>query len=160
MEHLLVVRPFCAGDTEPVVSLWHACGLTRPWNNPYRDIERKLAQQPDLFLVAEIDQQVVGTVMAGYEGHRGWLYYVGVHPAHQRRGIGSALVQRAVEQLRLCGCPKVNLLVREDNPGAEAFYQELGFEAEPVVMMGLRLVDDSSHSTDGCDARREQLRIE
>src|SRR5262249_2028601 len=86
------VRPFQVADADEVIALWHRAGLARPWNDPRRDIERKLLVQPELFLVAVLDGGVVGTVMAGYDGHRGWINYLGVDPDHQRRGIGRALM--------------------------------------------------------------------
>jgi ribosomal protein S18 acetylase RimI-like enzyme len=97
--------------------------------------------QPELFLVAELDKRVVGTVMAGFDGHRGWLYLVGVHPEFQRHGIGQALVNAAVELLRDLGCWKVNLQVRESNLEVREFYERLGFKDDKVIGMGLRLDD-------------------
>src|SRR3954469_10928890 len=102
------VRPFDPADEDAVVALWHRCGLTRPWNDPHRDIRRKLAVRPDLFLVGVLGGAVVGTVMAGYDGHRGWIYYLGVDPEYQRRGFGRLLVGEAERLLRAEGCPKIN----------------------------------------------------
>ena len=90
----LQLRAFERDDTETVVALWHACGLVVPWNDPHRDIERKLAEQPELFLVGERDGHVVASVMIGYDGHRGWMNYLAVDPAEQGRGHGRALVTR------------------------------------------------------------------
>ncbi len=86
------IRPFAVPDTEPVVALWRVCGLTRPWNDPRKDIERKLAVQPELFLVADREGEPVATAMAGYDGHRGWVYYVAVAPGLQRSGVGRELM--------------------------------------------------------------------
>lgn len=82
----LQIRPFEEADTETVVALWNACDLTRPWNDPYQDIARKRTVQPDLFLVGLTDKGLVGTVMAGCDGHRGWINYLAVSPEHQRNG--------------------------------------------------------------------------
>jgi ribosomal protein S18 acetylase RimI-like enzyme len=136
------IRPFHPADEAAVVALWDRCGLTRPWNDPRTDIRRKLAVRPDLFLVAELDGAVVGTVMAGYDGHRGWVNYLGVDPACRRRGVGRALMAEAERLLRLDGCPKINLQVRTGNTDAIAFYRRIGFAVDDVVGLGRRLDDD------------------
>jgi ribosomal protein S18 acetylase RimI-like enzyme len=120
-----------------------------PHNDPHDDIRRKLEGRPDLFLVGvassrtaeaeEEDGVVVATVMAGYEGHWGWLNYLAVAPGHQRRGIGRLMVAQAEERLLLAGCPKINLHIRASNAGVVAFYESLGFSADPVISMGKRL---------------------
>lgn len=138
----MVVRPYIEADREAVVALWRASGLTVPWNDPYRDIDRKMAIDPKGFLVAEDEGKVVGTVMAGYEGHRGWINYLGVEPGRQRAGIGRALMAAATELLRARGCPKINLQVRKSNTEVIAFYEALGFTEEPVLSMAFRLVND------------------
>ncbi len=136
------IRAFRAGDEDAVIALWQACGLTRPWNDPRKDIERKLRVQPELFLVGEVDGVVVASVMAGYEGHRGWLNYLAVHPDQQRRGCGRTLLAEAERLLGACGCPKINLQVRGNNDGATAFYRAIGYSVDDVVSMGKRLVHD------------------
>ncbi|AYF98994.1 GNAT family acetyltransferase [Protaetiibacter intestinalis] len=137
------IRPFSVSDTEAVVTLWRAAGLTRPWNDPYRDIERKLTVQPELFLVAEEADAVVGTAMGGYDGHRGWLYYLAVAPDHRREGIGRALVAAVEERLLALGCPKLNLQVRADGEEALAFYRDLGYRVDEVASLGHRLIPDA-----------------
>jgi ribosomal protein S18 acetylase RimI-like enzyme len=140
------VRAFRPEDTESVVALWDDAGLTRPWNDPRRDIERKLSVQPELFLVAVDDEaasRIVGTVMAGYDGHRGWLYYLSSASSHRRRGVGRALVAEAERLLRDMGCPKVQLMVREGNEQALEFYDELGYERFSVSNTGKRLIVDA-----------------
>jgi ribosomal protein S18 acetylase RimI-like enzyme len=132
------IRPFKSGDTEAVVALWKACGLTRPQN----DIARKLKVNPEWFLVAERDGEIVGTVMAGYEGHRGWINYLGVAPVLQRGGLGRRLMDEAEARLRAAGCPKINLQVRPDNRAAIAFYERIGFAVEGAVSLGKRLEKD------------------
>ena len=116
--------------------------LTHPWNDPHKDIRRKLAVRPDLFLVAELEGAIVGTVMAGYDGHRGWINYLGVDPACRRRGIGRALMDEAERLLRAAGCPKINLQVRTSNADAIEFYRRIGFVIDDVVSMGKRLERD------------------
>lgn len=136
----LVIRPFEKRDAEAVVALWRACGLTRPQNDPHKDIARKLRVNPEWFLVAErAAGEIVGTVMAGYEGHRGWINYLGVAPALQRSGLGRRLMDEAEARLRAAGCPKINLQVRRDNQAAIAFYERIGFAVEGAVSMGKRL---------------------
>jgi len=89
-----------------------------------------------MFLVAEVDGKVVGTTMAGYDGHRGWIYSVAVEESHRRRGIATAMIREAERLLKDAGCPKVNLQVMPDNPGAVALYQSLGYAVEDRVSMG------------------------
>lgn len=134
------IRTFDRSDTEAVVALWEAAGLTRPWNDPHHDIERKLAVQPELFLVAVDRDELVGSVMAGYDGHRGWLYYLA--SARSREGIGRALVAAAEERLVRMGCPKVQLMVRPDNEAAHGFYDALGYEPFEIWTTGKRLIAD------------------
>lgn len=136
------IRPFTPADTEGVVSLWQATGLTRPWNNPYQDISRKLEVQPELFLVAVEGDEVVGSVMAGYDGHRGWLYYLAAIPERRGEGIGRRLVEVAEERLLALGCPKVQLMVRPENGGVHDFYARLGYEPFEVWTTGKRLIAD------------------
>lgn len=136
------IRPFGPADEDAVVALWERCGLTRPWNNPRKDIRRKLAVRADLFLVAEADGAIVGTVMAGYDGHRGWINYLGVDPTCQRHGIGRALMDEAERLLRASGCPKINLQVRTANTAAIEFYRQIGFDQDDVVSFGKRLEHD------------------
>ncbi len=136
------IRPFEPGDEEAVVSLWTECGLVVPWNDPSRDIQRKLQVQPELFLVACSGGRITATVMAGYDGHRGWINYLAVLPEHQRRGIGRRMMDEAEGRLRAAGCPKVNLQVRRGNAEVIAFYRRIGFEVDEVVSLGKRLESD------------------
>ena len=134
-----VVRPFTDEDESAVIELWQQCGLTVPWNNPYEDIALKLAFQPDLFLVGTLDDRVVASVMAGYDGHRGWINYLGVAPSCRRQGIGSRIMLKAERTLRDLGCVKINLQVRETNQAVIAFYEQLGFSNDHVLGLGKRL---------------------
>lgn len=136
------IRPFAIGDTEAVVSLWQDAGLTRSWNNPYLDIQRKLTVQPELFMVAVDGDEVIGSVMAGYDGHRGWLYYLAAAPHRRGEGIGRALVDAAEEALTAMGCPKVQLMVRPGNDDVLGFYDALGYERFDIGATGKRLTAD------------------
>jgi len=139
---VIEIRPFRPEDQEAVVALWQRCGLIRTWNDPRRDIARKQRVQPELFLVGTVDGAVVAAVMAGYEGHRGWINYLAVLPEHRRAGLGRAMMAAAEGRLKTLGCPKVNLQVRRDNPEVIAFYARLGYLEDAVVSMGKRLEHD------------------
>lgn len=140
------IRAFHEDDTEAVVELWRAAGLTRPWNDPHRDIARKLTVQPEMFLVATEPlaegERVVGAVMAGFEGHRGWINYLAALPEARGLGIGRALVERVEAELLARGCPKVSLQVRSENEQAVEFYRHLGYQQDPVLSFGKRLIAD------------------
>lgn len=140
---MVTIRPFALRDTESVISLWQEAGLTRSWNNPHLDIQRKLTVQPELFLLAVDERdEVIGSVMAGYDGHRGWLYYLASDPAHRRKGIARSLVEHAEEKLIEMGCPKVQLMVRPGNETTMGFYDALGYEQFEVGATGKRLIAD------------------
>lgn len=138
----MIIRPFRIEDEADVIALWTKCDLVRPWNDPHKDIQRKLQVQPELFLIGEEDGHVIASVMAGYEGHRGWLNYLAVDPANQRRGHARALLAEAERLLLERGCPKINLQIRTTNAAAAAFYHELGYGLDEVISMGKRLVRD------------------
>ena len=138
-------RPFAPADTEAVVALWRDCGLLRPWNDPHKDIARKLAVQPELFLVVEdrgADGRLAASAMAGYDGHRGSLYYLAVAPRCQGQGLGRALVAHAEALLIERGCPKLNLMVRSSNLAVLEFYRRLGYAADEAVPLSRRLIPD------------------
>ena len=137
------IRPFDIADEEAVLALWRGCGLLRPWNNPRRDIERKLGTQRELFLVGEVGGTLVASAMAGFDGHRGWVNYLAVAPEHRRSGFGRALMEHVEARLKDRGCPKLNLQVRASNPEAVAFYGRLGYATEDVISMGKRLIPDA-----------------
>ena len=134
-----IIRVFASADESTVIDLWHACGLVASQNDPRRDLETKINFQPELFWVAEISGQVVGTIMAGYEGHRGWINYLAVDPSRRRQGLGRRLMEHAETRLRELGCPKINLQVRSSNTQVIAFYQALGFVEDDVVSLGKRV---------------------
>lgn len=138
------VRRFDEADRSAVIALWRTCGLTRSWNDPDADIDRKLALDDGGFLVAARDGQLVASVMAGYDGHRGWINYLAVDPACRGDGVGRLIMDRAEQHLTRSGCAKINLQIRAENTGAIQFYERLGFSIDDVVSMGKRLIDDDS----------------
>ena len=136
------IRPFEADDEPALIALWERCKLTRPWNDPRKDIARKLVVQRELFLVGTENGRIVAAVMAGYDGHRGSVNYLAVDPQLRRRGHGRALMRRVEELLLAHGCPKVNLMVRSANAEVIAFYRQLGYAPDEVVALGKRLISD------------------
>lgn len=136
------IRAFKPEDESAVVALWDACELTRPWNDPHKDIARKLAVQPELFFVGEDEHEIVASVMAGYEGHRGWVNYLAVAPGFRSRGYGRVLMQHVEAALERRGCPKVSLLVRHSNRDAIEFYRRLGYVEDESVSFSKRLIED------------------
>jgi len=138
------IRPFRTEDEEAVVSLWRRCDLVRSTNDPRKDIQRKLKVRPDLFLVGVLEGKVIASLMAGYEGHRGWLNYLAVDPEHQRKGLGHAIVVEAERRLRESDCPKVNLQVRASNAAAIEFYRRIGYLSDDVLSLGKRLEHDDT----------------
>ncbi|WP_375401261.1 GNAT family acetyltransferase [uncultured Amnibacterium sp.] len=135
------LRPFADSDEEQVVALWHACGLVRPWNDPHRDIARKRLVQPELFLVAD-DGAVAATAMAGYDGHRGWVYYVAVRSDLRGCGLGRRMMAEVEVRLLALGCPKVNVQIRSGNEPVTAFYDRLGYAPDGASGLGKRLIPD------------------
>ncbi len=125
------------------MSLWSICELTRPWNDPNRDIDRKLARDAENLLVLDDDGRLIGSVMVGYEGHRGWVNYLAVHPDRRRQGLGRLLMDAAERRLRDLGCPKVNLQVRASNEAAKDFYRRIGYSVDEAVSFGKRLEHDA-----------------
>jgi ribosomal protein S18 acetylase RimI-like enzyme len=138
----VTIRPFHPADEGALIHLWRACGLTRPWNDPHRDIARKRAVQPELFLVALGEDELVGSLMGGYDGHRGWAYYLAVHPDHRRRGIARRMMATLESALLDMGCPKLNLMVRTDNTAAQGFYEGVGYARDAVATLSKRLIPD------------------
>ena len=136
------IRPYREPDEEAVVALWNVCGLVRPWNDPHKDIARKLTVQRELFLIGEVDGLLVATVMAGFDGHRGWVNYLAVAPGLRGRGYAAQLMQRVEEGFLAVGCPKISLLVRAGNTEVLAFYRKLGYAADEAIPLGKRLIPD------------------
>ncbi len=139
----LSIRPFQTDDLNDVIRLWRSCNLIRPWNDPSKDIARKLRVNPEWFLVAALGKEIVGSIMIGYEGHRGWINYLAVAAPFRRRGIATQLMWKAEAILRAIGCPKINLLVRVGNEQElSRFYAGLGYRLDEVVCYGKRLEVD------------------
>lgn len=125
-----------------VVALWERCGLVAPQNNPNKDIDRKMAVNPELFLIGKVEYKIVATVMGGYEGHRGWINYLAVDPNYRRLGYGRLMMEEIEWRLRSIGCPKINLQVRETNVSVIKFYEAIGFGNDHVISLGKRLEFD------------------
>lgn len=120
---MIEIRPYEPRDEIHVIRLWGECGLVVPCNSPVRDIRRKLDVQPEMFLVCSLSTKIIATVMAGYDGHRGWINYLAVHPDHSGAGIGKRMMEEAEILLRKAGCPKINLQVRRTNTDVIDFYK-------------------------------------
>ena len=134
------IRPCSEHDRPGVIALWEKVFPDDPPHNaPAKVFDAKLAMRDDMLFVATDAGAVIGTAMAGYDGHRGWLYTVAVAPDRRRRGVGAALVRHAVDALRTAGCTKVNLQIRATNTAVRGFYESLGFEAEERLSMGMHV---------------------
>ncbi len=140
--HRPLIEPANADDKAAVVALWHACGLTRPWNDPEADFALAQGGAASTVLVAR-EEGVAGSVMVGFDGHRGWVYYLAVSPDQRRTGLGRALMAAAEDWLRARGAPKLQLMVREDNAAALDFYEALGLERQKVAVLGRFLGEDA-----------------
>lgn len=138
----LKFRDVKRGDELLIIRLWERCELTRPWNNPTLDFRRKMDDFLGAFWLVENDGQIIASVMVGYDGHRGSLNYLAVDPDFKGHGIGRKLVAEAEAFLRKKGCPKLNVMVREEHGATLGFYEALGFEDQPVVIRTKRLIDD------------------
>lgn len=138
----LTIRQFAPADRDRVIELWRDCDLVRPWNDPAKDIDRKVAHSPQGLLVAEHQGHIVGAVMVGYDGHRGWANYLATDPRQQHSGIGRALMDAAESQLIALGCPKLNLQIRTSNDVVVEFYKHIDYSRDDCVSMGKRLIPD------------------
>ncbi len=128
-------------DCDATIALWQTCGLTRPWNDPVADFSRALGGPASTILLARVGDDLAGSVMVGFDGHRGWVYYVAVDPARRRQTVGAALMQAAEDWLRARGCPKIELMVRTDNATANRFYAALAYKPQAVTVLGKWLGD-------------------
>jgi hypothetical protein len=135
-------RAIADADVEQVIALWHACGLTRPWNDPYKDITFARQAESSTVLVLECEGRIAASVMVGHDGHRGALYYVAVEPSLQRQGLGKAAVRAAEAWLAERGVWKLNLMVRPENAVVKGFYEALGYETNPVLCLARRIAPD------------------
>ena len=136
------IRAFQPSDQPAVILLWEKCDLLRSWNDPAKDIRRKLEVQPEMFIVGASSGELVATAMAGYEGHRGWVNYLAVAPEHRGKGFGRAIMGEAEKLLNQAGCPKVNVQVRGANSSAIEFYRRIGYRVEDRVSLGKRIEHD------------------
>jgi len=136
------VRAYQQNDKTEVISLWTECGLVATQNDPIKDINRKLRVDPDLFLVGVFENEVIATVMGGYEGHRGWINYLAVSTSHQRKGYGQKIMKSVEALIKDKGCPKINLQIRNTNQNVIAFYNAIGYGDDNVLGLGKRLEHD------------------
>jgi ribosomal protein S18 acetylase RimI-like enzyme len=141
----MVIKNYNSSFEKQVIDLWFECGLIVPWNNPKRDIERKMDDDPSLFFICEIGGRITGSCMAGYDGHRGWIYYLAVKPEFQKQGIASKLIREAESRLLKIGCPKINLMVRKSNEDVISFYRRIGYKDDPVVVLSKKLYKDEPY---------------
>ena len=128
-------------DRVAVIALWQACGLTRPWNDPDADFYRAIEWPGSAVLILREGDGIAASVMVGFDGHRGWVYYLAVAPERRRAGLGRAMMDAAEAWLRERGAPKLQLMVRADNSHAIGFYKSLGLEPQKVVTLGRFLTD-------------------
>ena len=136
------IRPFENSDREAVIELWSRCGLIVSWNDPGKDIDRKLQVDPELFVIGEVESNLVATAMGGYDGHRGSIFYLAVDTEHQGRGYGRNIVAHLANLLERRGCAKLNIMVRNSNHEMIEFYRRLGFKGDEVICLGKRLIKD------------------
>jgi len=142
---VIATRTATVADRDAVVAIWEACGLTRPWNDPGADFLRALGHDASTVILAERDTRIIGTAMTGFDGHRGWIYYLGVTPDQQGQGIARQLLDASCEWLRLRGCPKVELMLRDGNPAA-GLYEHLGWEPQDVRVFARWLAGEDGHN--------------
>jgi len=136
------IRSFKEKDRKAVIKIWEECNLISPQNDPNKDIDRNLEEDTDLFLIGCQGTEIIASAMGGYDGHRGWVYYLAVKKTYQKNGLGKQLMQALEKKLLEKGCPKINLMVRESNTKVKEFYRSLGFQLDSVVCLGKRLIDD------------------
>ena len=142
MSKLMKIFEFTDDQSDKVIALWEKCGLTRSWNNPEKDIARKNNDKNGKFLIGQIDEVLMASIMIGYDGHRGSINYLAVDPDFSGAGYGKILISEAEQLLLSVGCPKVNFCVRTDNNKVTEFYRQLGYAIEPVHLLGKRLIKD------------------
>jgi ribosomal protein S18 acetylase RimI-like enzyme len=133
------IRPYQNSDKRDVIKLWDMCDLIVPQNDPEKDIYEKMSFQPDLFFIGNYNKVLIGTIMVGYDGHRGWIYYLAVHPGYRRNGFGNKLMNHAAKVLSDMGCSKINVQIREYNAMVIGFYKKLGYTDDHVISLGKRI---------------------
>ena len=136
------IRTFAPGDETAIVNLWNICGLTVAYNDPLKDIVRKQELGNDWFLVGLVNDRIIASCMGGYDGHRGNINYLAVHPDFQRKGHAAKMVSNLESLLKQAGCPKVNLLVRKSNLQVLEFYDAIGYSDNDCISLGKRLISD------------------
>lgn len=142
---MMEIRAFDQDDFEEIITLWERCDLLRPWNDPEMDIERKLNHDPELFLVAVVGAEIVGSVMGGYDGHCGSAWYLAVHPDYRGRGFANALLNRLEKKLIARGCPRIKLLIEDDSEELIGFYEKLDYELKETFCLDKRLIEDREY---------------
>jgi ribosomal protein S18 acetylase RimI-like enzyme len=138
----VIVKPYSSQNMDDVIDLWNRCNLLRSWNDPKKDIKRKIKVNPELFLLGFIDNRLIATVVGGYDGHRGWINYLAVDPAYKQSGFGKQIMEAVEEKIGALGCPKINIQVRADNKDTLKFYESIGYKIDKVVSIGKRLEED------------------
>ena len=133
------IRPYQDRDEPEVIDLWHRCNLVVPQNDPGKDIAMKRSVQPELFLVGTLSRRIVSTAMAGYDGHRGWIYYLAVSPDFRGNGFARQMMERVEQTLRVLGCRKINIQVRSSNKSVLSFYVYMGFSVDDVISLGKKI---------------------
>ena len=136
----MIIRPLQKADGAAVIALWESCGLTRPWNDPRKDINFAKQNSSSEILVGEESGEIVASVMVGHDGHRGAIYYLAVSPQRQRQGLGKAIHDAAIAWLQSLGVWKINLMVRLENTQVVSFYEKLGYRPNQVVSLA-RTID-------------------
>ena len=136
------ISAFTIADTEAVIKLWQACELVRPWNDPQKDIDRKMTDRNGAFWVGHIDEEIMASIMIGFDGHRGSINYLAIDPAFKGQGYGRHLMREAETFLISIGCPKISFCVRRDNEPVVQFYDTLGYKPDDVFFFGKRLIPD------------------
>ena len=126
-----------------VIDLWNQCNLIKSWNDPNKDINRKLKINDNLFLIVQFNEIIIGSAMGGYDGHRGSVYYLSVDPKYQNKGIGKILMKEIEKRLVAVGCPKINIFIRNSNIEVKEFYQSIDYEKQDSLVYGKRLIPDN-----------------
>ena len=142
MHDAIEIRSFRQEDEAPLIKLWERCELVVAWNDPSKDISRKVQLDPEGLLLCLHDNSLIASVMAGYEGHRGWINYLAVDPEYRRKGLGKTMMKAAETYLEQFECPKINLQIWAQNYQVIEFYKSIGFLQEDVINMGKRLIPD------------------
>jgi ribosomal protein S18 acetylase RimI-like enzyme len=150
------IRKYRLEDEKEIISLWIRCDLVKPWNNPQKDIERKLKIDPDLFLVGIVENKIIAAVMGGYEGHRGWINYLAVDPSYQRKGYATKIVKVIEKKIEDKGAPKINLQIRTSNISVIEFYKSMNYRIDDVISMGIRLVEDTGYKNNEIENKIEK----